>query len=99
MQTCSSPPQSEDGNNITTKPVTGTKPRYDWSDEDEIKLINFLIEHKAEVGDSAMFKAMVWNAASVLLEKSHVKGGPKTRKSCSDKWTRVHRTAVQVMMA
>ena len=99
MQTRSSPPQSEDGNNITTKPVTGTKPRCDWSDEDEIELINFLIEHKAEAGDSATFKATVWNAASVLLEKSRVKGGPKTSKACSDKWSRVRRTAVQVMMA
>jgi hypothetical protein len=61
---------------------------------DEKELINFLIEHKAEVGDSATFKPAVWNTASVLLEKSCVKGGPKTSKACSDKWTRVHRTAL-----
>ena len=54
--------------------VTGSKPRCNWSEKEEIELINFLIEHKAEVGDSIMFKASVWNAASQLLEKSHVKG-------------------------
>jgi len=94
MQTRSSPPQSEDGNNITIEPVTGSKPRCDWSEKDEIELINFLIEHKAEAGDSATFKSVVWNAASQLLEKSRVKGGPKTSKACSDKWTRVCRTAL-----
>jgi len=92
MQTRSSPPQSEDGNNITIEPVTGSKPRCDWSEKDEIELINFLIEHKAEAGDSATFKPVIWNAASQLLEKSRVKGGSKTSKACSDKWTRVRRT-------
>ena len=76
------------------EPITGSKPRCDWSDEDEIQLINFLIEHKAEAGDSAMFKAPIWNTASQLLEKSHVKGGPKTSKACSDKWMRICRTTL-----
>ena len=93
MQTRSSPPQSEDGN-ITAELVTGSKPRCDWSAKDEIALINFLIEHKAEAGDSATFKSVVWDAASQLLKKSRVKGGPKTSKVCSDKWTRVRRTAL-----
>ena len=66
----------------------------DWSDEDEIQLINFLIEHKAEAGDSATFKAPIWNAASQLLEKSRVNGGPNTSKACSDKWMRVCRTTL-----
>ena len=94
MHTRSSPPQSKDENNITIKTVTGSKLRCDWSGKDEIQLINFLIEHKAEAGDSATFKPVIWNAATQLLEKSRVKGGPKTSKSCSDKWTRVHRTAL-----
>ena len=57
-------------------------------------MINFLIKHKAEVGDSKMFKAPIWNAASQLLEKSHIKGGPKKSKACADKWMRVCRTAL-----
>ena len=75
--------------------ATGSKPRCNWSEKEEIELINFLIEHKAEACDSVTFKAPVWNAASQLLEKSHVKGGPKTSKVCSDKWLRVCRTALK----
>ena len=94
MHTHSSPPQSEDGNTIMIELITGSKPRCDWSDEDEIQVINFLIKHKAEVGDPKMFKAPIWNAATHLLEKSHIKGGPKTSKACADKWMRVYRTAL-----
>ena len=95
MHTRSSPAQSEDGDTITIEPATGSKPRCNWSEKEEIELINFLIEHKAEAGDSVTFKAPVWNAASQLLEKSRVKGGPKTSKACSDKWLRVRRTALE----
>jgi hypothetical protein len=94
MRTCSSPSQSEDGN-VTVEPATGSKARCDWPLEAEIELINFLIEHKAEVGDLATFKPVIWNAASELLEKSRVKGGPKTSKACSEKWSRVCRMAFQ----
>ena len=58
---------------------------------DEINLINFLIEHQGEQGDGDSFKASVWTAATLELEKSRIKGGPKTSKACSDKWSRVHR--------
>ena len=95
MHTCSSPAQSEDGDTIMIELVTGSKPRCNWSEKEEIELINFLIEHKAEGGDSVTFKAPVWNAASQLLEKSCVKGGPKTSKACSDKWMRVHGTPLE----
>jgi hypothetical protein len=87
MRTRSSPSQSEDGN-VTVEPATGSKARCDWPPEGVIK-------HKAEVGDSATFKPVIWNAASQLLEKSHVKDGPKTSKACSEKWSRVCRTAFQ----
>jgi hypothetical protein len=89
MRTRSSPSQFEDGN-VTVEPATGSKARCDWP---EIELINFLIEHKAEAGDLATFKPVIWNAASQLLEKSRIKGGPKTSKACSEKWSRVCRTA------
>ena len=92
MHTRSSPSHSENGD-VTVELETGSKPRCDWSEEDEIKLIDFLIKRRSAAGDSATFKAPIWNTASQLLEKSRVKGGPKTSKACSDKWTRVHRTA------
>jgi hypothetical protein len=94
MHTRSTPPQSEDGNAILVEPAAGSKPRLDWSQNGETELINFLIEHKAEVGISAIFKPAIWNAISQHLEKSRQKGGPKTSKLCSDKWSRVRRTAL-----
>jgi hypothetical protein len=94
MQISSSPPQSENGGNPTIESATRSKLRCYWSKQGEKELINFLIKHKAEVGDSATFKPSVWNTASVLLEKSHVKGGLKTSKVCSDKWTRGCKTAL-----
>jgi hypothetical protein len=92
MHTRSSPSHSEN-DDVAVALETGSKSRCDWSEKDEIQLIDFLIERRAAAGDSATFKAPVWNAASQLLEKSRIKGGPKTNKACSDKWTRVRRTA------
>ena len=89
MHTRSSPPQSKDENNITIKTVTGSKLRCDWSGKDEIQLINFLIEHKAEAGDSATFKDSIFRAASEHMEKTCTKGGPKTFDRCHTKWGRV----------
>ena len=52
-------------------------------------IISFLIEHKAEAGDSATFKSSVWTAAAQHVEWFHTKGGPKTVKACASKWNRV----------
>jgi len=87
MRTCSSPTHSEDGNAIV-RLETGSK-RCDWSQQDETELINFLIEHKGELGEISSFKQSTWNAVAQHLDKVRVKGDPKTAKSCSVKWARV----------
>ena len=93
MHTRSSPPQSVSG---ATPVVSTSKPRADWSENDEKELVSFLLEHKAEAGDSATFKPTVWRAASQHLEQFRVKGGPKTASACSSKWSRVCGTASEV---
>ena len=87
MRTRSSPTHSEDGNAIV-RLETGSK-RCDWFQQDETELINFLIEHKGELGETSSFKQSTWNAVAQHLDKIHVKGGPKTAKLCSVKWARV----------
>jgi len=93
MCTRNSPPQSEEDAVINLNQSIGVKPRCDWSDDDEVQLIDFLIDKSDDAGDLATFKAAVWNAATQHLAKSHKKGGVKTANSCSSKWQKVHRTA------
>jgi len=96
MHIHSSPPQSHHGDTSTISTIFTSRPQCDWSDTDETELINFLVEHKAEAGDSAMFKASVWNAAAQHLEQFRTKGGPKAANSCSAKWSRVRGTASDI---
>ena len=90
MHTRSSPPESVNGDTDTAAiSASASKLRYDWLATDEAELINFLLDHQAEAGDSATFKLVVWNAAALHLEQFQTKGGPKTANSCSTKWSRV----------
>ena len=66
MQICSSQPLSV----ITDAMVISTsKPWADWSDANEEKLINILLDHKANASDLATIKPAVWNAASQHLKQ------------------------------
>ena len=96
MRTRSSPPQSEDGHHAASEKGSGDKTRCEWIGDNIIQLINCLIDHKSDAGDSATFKSSVWTSVSEELEKTRIqekgKGGPKTSKACSDKWAKVCRT-------
>jgi hypothetical protein len=60
-----------------------------WTPADETAFIEFLHEHKAAAGDGGNFKATTYEAAAAVLEAKRTKGGPKTAKSCSNKWNSV----------
>ena len=97
MRTRNSPPSSEQESNVALSDAAGTKPRCDWSPQDEIDLITFLIKEKVEgrLSDSLSFKSATWTEASRLLEKTHTKGAPKTSKACQEKWTRLRHMSFQ----
>ena len=95
MRTRSSPSHLEDGNAIPESTTGTANKRCDWSQQDEADLIDFLIEHKGEMAETASFKQLTWTAAAQHLEKSCTKGSPKTSKACSEKWSRVCRIAFQ----
>jgi hypothetical protein len=63
--------------------------RCHWSDDDELVLINFLLDHKAEAGDGGSFKANIWNAAAIEMLKHTWKGGPKIAGKCKAKYVAV----------
>jgi hypothetical protein len=69
--------------------TTGSSDRSYWTEGDETRLVQFLLDHQAEAGDGANFKASIWNAAADELSKHVTKGGPKTSGSCKSKWERV----------
>ncbi|KAJ7200242.1 hypothetical protein B0H12DRAFT_962177, partial [Mycena haematopus] len=61
-----------------------------WTERNEIKLLNHLIENRAAAGDGITFKKPTWTSAAVAVnEDEHVKGGPKTADSCKSKFQKV----------
>ena len=73
-------------------PITGTSvadPRCHWTPADELALINFLLDHKAEAGDGGSFKGNIWNAAAVEMLKHTTKGGTKVATKCKAKYVAV----------
>ncbi|KIO04264.1 hypothetical protein M404DRAFT_143863, partial [Pisolithus tinctorius Marx 270] len=68
-----------------------------WSDKDTFALLDFIDSHKATTGDGLNFKVPFWNAcaASPMLANPE-KGGPKTPKSCKEKWKRLRSTYMVV---
>jgi hypothetical protein len=71
--------------------ITGSTadPRCHWTDGDELALINFLLDHKAEAGDGGSFKPNIWNAAAVEMLKHTTKGGTKVAGKCKAKYVAV----------
>jgi hypothetical protein len=86
MQTRSSSSQ-ESQPDLTTAPIQISKAI--WTTEDEMALIDFLVERRAEAGDGANFKATIWGAAAQEMAKHMTKGGVKTPEACKTKWGRV----------
>jgi len=82
MQTrTSSPPQAP--------PPPEASAKAQWSEADEIALIEYIAEHKAEAGDGMKFKASFWTGAAKEMLSHCAVGGLKTSPACSSKWDRV----------
>ena len=91
MQTCSSDSSNSDHEvSVVTSSATRERENASWSPEDEAKLLAFLMECRASMSDNQMFKGAVFNEAAIELNKSLIKGGPKTQASVKAKWGRVH---------
>ena len=80
----SSPPQAPEAPSL---PETSGKAQ--WSEDDEIALIEYIAERKAEAGDGMKFKASFWSGAAKEMVLHSSLGGVKTSQGCSSKWDRV----------
>jgi hypothetical protein len=57
-----------------------------WTEADEIVLIDYITEHKAEARDGMKFKLSFWTGvAKEMISHSNL-GGVKTPQGCSSKW-------------
>ncbi|KAF9043463.1 hypothetical protein BDP27DRAFT_1434920 [Rhodocollybia butyracea] len=61
-----------------------------WTEADEAKLVNYVWDHRAELGDGGNLVKSIANGAAIELAKSPpTKGGPKTAGSCTMKWKKL----------
>jgi hypothetical protein len=93
-----SPPNSEpDDPVITAGSSNKVQEQASWSIEDVAKLLDFFMEKRAEMTESQMFKGPLFNDAAIEVNKSRVKGAPKTGKAVKSKWVRVCHRIVSVI--
>jgi hypothetical protein len=81
----SSPPQPPEGPPAPLEPSG----KAQWSEADEIALIEYITDHRAEAGDGMKFKASFWTGAAKEMLAHSNSGGTKTPAGCSSKWDRV----------
>ena len=92
MQTRSSSPLQpppDDNPPGPPPPPAENSGKAQWSEDDEIALIDYIAEHKAEAGDGMKFKSSFWNGAAKMMVAHSSLGGVKTLHGCSSKWDRV----------
>ena len=90
MRTYSSDSSSSEHKvSVATSSSKREREKASWSSEDEAKLLAFLMERRVSMSNNQMFKGAVFNEAATELNKSLVKGGPKTEASVKAKWGRI----------
>ncbi|KAF8216706.1 hypothetical protein K438DRAFT_2007510 [Mycena galopus ATCC 62051] len=73
------------------KPGLPTTGNANWLFEDESSLIEFLVENIAEAGDNKNLTMKTFHACADHLEPTRTKGGPKTAKSCAQKYSNLRK--------
>jgi hypothetical protein len=85
MQTHSSSPlQPHEAPPLPAPPEAPAKAQ--WTEADEITLINYITEQKAEARDRMKFKSSFWTGAAKEMILHSNLGGMKTPQGCSSKW-------------
>jgi hypothetical protein len=73
---------------MATAPKT-RGPTAQWNEEETKALLNYLLEHKSEIGNGGMFKMGTYNAVATEIVWLHTSGPAKTGKMCKGKWRTV----------
>jgi hypothetical protein len=69
--------------------ATAPSDKAQWNEVETTALVDFLLEHKSEIGDAGMYKMTTFNAAAVRIAPHHTSGPMKTGKMCKTKWRAV----------
>lgn len=64
-------------------------PQAYWTTSEEVALIDFLVDHKAEAGDGCSFKETTFQKAVKHIAHLLNRGASKTAKSCGNKYSAV----------
>ena len=89
----SSPPQAPEA-----PPLPESSGKAQWSEADEIALLEYIAEHKAEASAGMKFKSSFWSGAAKEMLSHSALGGVKTAQGCSSKWDRVRTKLSQAML-
>jgi hypothetical protein len=74
----------------TTLPATTSKaPRANWNNAEITALIDYFVEHIAEVGDGGNIKKAMFTRALGAVGPHHSPGPPKTASICKSKYQSV----------
>ncbi|KAJ7749798.1 hypothetical protein DFH07DRAFT_775298 [Mycena maculata] len=69
-----------------TEPSLPTSVNAAWLPADNKRFLAYLVKHRAEGGDGGNFKPVTHRAAAKHVNEIRKKGGPKTGKSCGQKY-------------
>jgi hypothetical protein len=72
---------------MATTPLASDKAQ--WNEGETTALVDFLLEHKSEMGEAGMYKMGTFNAAASHIAVHHTSGPIKTGKMCKTKWRAV----------
>ncbi|KAJ7759770.1 hypothetical protein DFH07DRAFT_772102 [Mycena maculata] len=67
-----------------------------WLPADNKRFLTYLVEHRAEGGDGGNFKPVTHRAAAKHVNEICKKGGPKTGKSCGQKYAILRKDLLMV---
>ncbi|KAG1759426.1 hypothetical protein EDD22DRAFT_738670, partial [Suillus occidentalis] len=78
---------------VPTSGRTRKVPAY-WTQDEEATLLQYLLSHKAEAGDTASFQKTTWHGAATHINAAfpNQRGGEKTTGVCKTKWTNLKAT-------
>ena len=87
MQTCNrSPLQLPPEDAPPPLPPSKASGKAQWTEADEIALIDYITKHKAEASDGMKFKSSFWSGAAKEMALHSTLGDVKTPQGCSSKW-------------
>ncbi|KAF8589310.1 hypothetical protein K439DRAFT_1612894 [Ramaria rubella] len=81
-----SPPAAANSGLLAASSTTTATLDTQWPTPDLTAFMDFLVDHKAEAGNSMIFKGPLWTCAAAYMTNHASSGGIKTAGACRLKW-------------